>query len=131
MADELKKIVREELEFAKKRLEAAEILLNNNMIEDSINRIYYSLLHAAKSMLNVLGYDAKTHVGIISEFGLRIIKEKLIEKKFGRVLRKAFEMRESSDYKISVVFEREEVEELLKEAKDFLKMAEEFVKSKL
>ena len=131
MADELKKIVREELEFAKKRLEAAEILLNNNMIEDSINRIYYSLLHAAKSMLNVLGYDAKTYVGIISEFGLRIIKEKLIEKKFGRVLRKAFEMRESSDYKISVVFEREEVEELLKEAKDFLKMAEKFVKLRL
>ncbi|MGQ9641486.1 MAG: hypothetical protein ACUVUF_05090 [Candidatus Bathycorpusculaceae bacterium] len=37
-------------------------------------------------MLNVLGNDAKTHSGLISEFGLRIIKTNMLDKKFAQYL---------------------------------------------
>ncbi len=52
--------------------------------------------YAARAMLNSLGYDAKTHSGLISEFGLRIVKENLIGKELGVTLRKAFELRETA-----------------------------------
>ena len=82
-------------------------------------------------MLNVLGYDAKTHSGLISEFGLRIIKTELLDKKFGQYFRRAFEMRESSDYEIGIIFSEEEVETLIQNADEFLKKAKEFIEEKL
>jgi len=78
MKDSVRKQIEAQLEVSRKRLGAAKLLFKNEMPEDAINRIYYALLYAAKSMLNVLGYDAKIHSGVLSEFGLRLVKEKLV-----------------------------------------------------
>lgn len=131
MADDLKKTIEEEMEVSKKRLKAAKLLLEKDMLEDAANRIYYGVFYAAKAMLNSMGYDAKTHSGLISEFGLRIMKGKLADKALGSTLRKAFEMRESSDYQIGTVIERTEVEDLVESAEEFLVRAERFVKERI
>ena len=130
MEEKVKIRIKEELETAKRRLEAAKLLFEKDMIEDAVNRAYYAFFHAAKAMLNVLGYDAKTHSGLISEFGLRI-KTELLDKKFGQYFRRAFEMRESSDYEIGIIFSEEEVETLIQNADEFLKKAKEFIEEKL
>jgi len=131
MEENIKIRIREELDVAKRRLEAAKLLFEKGMIEDAVNRAYYSFFHAAKAMLNALGFDAKTHSGLISEFGLRIIKINLLDKKFGQYIRKAFEMRESSDYEIGVIFSKGEVQTLIKNAEEFLRKAQEFVEKRL
>ena len=129
--DDAKKLIEEELAIAKRRLKASELLLSNDMIEDAINRVYYALFYAAKAMLNSAGFDAKSHSGLISEFGLRIVKPKLVERVYGKVLRKSFEARESSDYKIGAIFDKGEVKELISDAKKFIERAENFVKSRI
>jgi uncharacterized protein (UPF0332 family) len=131
MKDAAKDRIDAQMEISKKRLKAAKLLYKNQMFEDSINRIYYALLYAAKSMLNASGYDAKTHSGLLSEFGLRLVKEKLVEERFGKILRKSYELRETSDYKIGVIFGEDEVKSLLKDAEDFVKFAEKFVNEKI
>jgi len=131
MEENLKIRIKEELEVAKRRLEAAKLLFEKGMIEDAVNRAYYSFFYSAKAMLNVLGYDAKTHSGLISEFGLRIIKTNLLDKKLAKYFRKAYEMRESSDYEIGVIFGEEEVQLLIKNAEEFLKKAQEFTEKRL
>ncbi len=131
MEESIKIRIKEELETAQKRLDAAKLLLEKGMLEDAINRAYYAFFHAAKAMLNVLGYDAKTHSGLISEFGLRIIKTNLIDKKFAQYLRRAFEMRETSDYEIGAIFSEEEIQTLIKNAEEFLKKAKDFVEKNL
>ncbi|MFH8080518.1 MAG: HEPN domain-containing protein [Candidatus Aenigmatarchaeota archaeon] len=122
-----KDIIKGEIEKAEKRLSAAKLLLSKDLIEDAANRIYYSLFYAAKAMLNAIGYDAKTHAGLISEFGSKIVKEKKADKKMGKILRKSFELRESADYYLNVVIEKDEVELLIKEAEYFIKEAKKFV----
>lgn len=57
--------IRDELEAAEKRLEAAKLLFEKGLMEDAVNRAYYAFSHTARAMLNVLGYDAKTHSGLI------------------------------------------------------------------
>lgn len=89
------------------------------------------VFYAAKAMLHVLGFDAKTYSGLISEFGLRIVRAGLLDKKFAQYFRRAFEMRESSDYEVGVVFGEEEVETLIKNAEEFLRKAREFVGERL
>jgi hypothetical protein len=131
MEEDVKIRIREELDVAKRRLEAAKLLFEKGMIDDAVNRAYYSFFHAAKAMLNVLGFNAKTHSGLISEFGLRIIKTNLLDKKFAQYFRRAFEMRESSDYEIGVIFGEDEVQTLIKNAEEFLKKAQEFIEKRL
>lgn len=130
MEEDVKVRIREELDVAKRRLEAAKLLFEKGMVDDAVNRAYYSFFHAAKAMLNVLGFDAKTHSGLISEFGLRMIKTNLVDKKFAKYFRRAFEMRESSDYEIGVVFGEEEVQTLIKNAEEFLQKAQEFTEKR-
>ncbi len=131
MEESVKIRIKEEVNTAKKRLDAAKLLFKKGMLEDAVNRTYYAFFHAAKAMLNVLGFDAKTHSGLISEFGLRIIKTNLIDKKFGEYFRRAFEMRESSDYEIGIIFSEDEVQTLIKNADEFLKKAKEFTQKRL
>mgnify|MGYP001085266460 CR=1 FL=1 len=131
MEDDIKIRIHEELEVAERRLKAAKLLFEKGMSEDAINRVYYSFFYAAKAMLNVLGFDAKTHSGLISEFGLRVIKAKLLDKKYGEYFRKAFELRESSDYEIGVIFGEDEVKTLIKNAEEFLETAKDFVKKRI
>lgn len=131
MEENAKIRIREELDIAKRRLQAAKLLFEKSMFEDAVNRAYYSFFHAAKAMLNVLGYDAKTHSGLISEFGLRIIKTNQLDRKFAEHFRRAYEMRESSDYEIGITFGEEEVQALIKNTEEFLKKAQEFSKKRL
>ena len=55
----------------------------------------------------------------------------MLDKKFAQYFRRAFEMRESSDYEIGIIFSEEEVKTLIKNAEEFLQKAQEFVEKRL
>ena len=55
----------------------------------------------------------------------------MLNKKFAQYFRRAFEMRESSDYEIGVIFSKDEVQTLIKNAEEFLKKAQEFIEKNL
>jgi len=67
MEEDVKIRIKEELKAAKARLKAAKLLLEKGMLEDAVNRAYYVFFHAAKAMLNTLGFYARTHSGLISD----------------------------------------------------------------
>ena len=46
---------------------------------------------------------------------------------YEKILREAFEKRESSDYEIGVVFEKNEVKEIVKNVRKFLDFAKRFI----
>jgi len=120
----LKDLVRKELDASKERLEAANLLFNDGKYVDAVNRAYYSVFHAAKSLLYSIGREVKTHSGLISEIGFYMIEKNLIEKKYGTILRRLFESRETSDYVVGAVFDEDEVKKMLKDSEDFINMAE-------
>ncbi|MEM3503507.1 MAG: HEPN domain-containing protein, partial [Nitrososphaeria archaeon] len=101
-----------EIKNSKERLEAAELLLNNGKIVDSINRAYYAMFHAARALLLLYGIEPKTHEGVVREFSRIIVEEKVMDKGFAKNLRQIFETRESVDYRIGVLFDQEEAEEI-------------------
>ena len=64
------------------------------------------------------------------KFGLRIIKEGILDKKYGVILRRLKEMRETSDYVILAYFTEDEIREAIKEAEEFVHVIEDFLKKK-
>jgi uncharacterized protein (UPF0332 family) len=131
---EAKKLAEQEIKSSQERLEAAEILLKNGKIVDSISRAYYAMFHAARALLYLYGVEPRTHEGVIREFSRIITEEKLMDKKFGRNLRQVFETRESGDYRVGVIFEEEDAKDVLEKAKEFVmqikKISEKIIKEK-
>lgn len=131
---EARRLAEEELKSSRERLEAAELLFKNNKIVDSISRAYYAMFHAARAILFLYGEEPKTHEGTIREFSRIIIEKKLIDKKFGRDFRQVFEVRESGDYRVGVIFEKEDAKDVLDKAREFVKtvsqVSEKIIKEK-
>lgn len=129
MEKEAREIFNEEIKLAKERLETAKLLLEHRKVRDAINRAYYAMFNAARALLRLLGIEVKSHEGLITEFGLHIINKGMMDRKYGRMLRIAFEARSSSDYRIGAVFDDEEADNLIKMAEDFIKEVEKVARS--
>lgn len=98
------------------KLKSAEILLKNELLDDSISRIYHSVYYFAKSLLYLLGEKSYTHKGLISIFGLKVIKTNLMDKKYGAILSDLLEKRERSDYDLYSFVDFDTTEKLLQDA---------------
>ncbi|WP_456474666.1 HEPN domain-containing protein [Candidatus Pyrohabitans sp.] len=108
------------LKKSEDRLKAAEILLGEGYYEDAISRAYYSMFFAAKALLKTKEIDAKTHRGVISKFGLEFVQKDIIERKYGKAIHEAEELREEADYSIFRPIYKEEAEFVIDAAEKFL-----------
>lgn len=86
------------LNKAKDVLRQAELLLNNNEYDGSVNRSYYAIFNAIRSLLALVGVDSRKHTGVISYFDRYFVKTGLFEKPFSKMAHNAFDSRQVSDY---------------------------------
>jgi len=105
---------------AKRLLEDARQLFNSGSYESSVNRSYYAVLTASRSLLTLRGIDAETHEGVKTMLSKEFIKTGLLPREFGETFRSIQARRVDSDY-------GDYVEIGNNEAADSLKRAEEFV----
>ena len=117
------------LEQARESLNSAQLLLNAGAYRDSANRSYYSIFHAQRAVLAADGFDSKKHSGIISEFGLRYIKTDCFPKEFSKMIRKAFKVRNGSDYDDFYVISKDDVATQIENAKTILAAVEAYIES--
>lgn len=76
--------------MAKEKLDAAKLLLDNNMYKDSISRSYYAMFTTVRAILAMDKVDFKKHAGVISYFQREYIKSGILEKKYSKYLSQAF-----------------------------------------
>lgn len=114
------RITKLHMKRAEEALGAAEHLKESGYYNDSLSRSYYSAMHAAKAVLNLLGENPKSHSRTISLFGLYLIEKEEIEKEYGKILGKLGSYRERSDYSVVHYLGEEEAEEAIELAKKFL-----------
>lgn len=83
---------------------SAKVLLDIGDIEGACDRAYYAMFNAARAALLKSGAPVhpdigKTHSGLISAFGLHLVKSGRIPVEYGRALNKAEELRLIADYR--------------------------------
>jgi uncharacterized protein (UPF0332 family) len=105
------------LERARESLDASQLLLDAGHIKDSINRSYYAMLSALKSVLALDAFDAKKHYGVISEFRRLYIKTGIFNEELSDYIGDAFQVRNSSDYNDMFLVSKNEATEQLEHAK--------------
>ena len=109
-----------QIEKGKEKLDAAKVLLREGFIDDAISRAYYGVFHAASAVLLAEGITVDSHSALKTMFGLHFIKTGKIDKKYGRWLNRLKDERENGDYDIFTSFDREDAENSITEAEEFI-----------
>jgi len=85
------------------------------------------MFHATRALLFSYGINAKTHKGVISLLGEKIVKQGIMSEEYADMLRKAFDLRQKSDYEIYAEISVELVKEVIKNAEQFIERVKELV----
>jgi len=108
---------------AREKLNAAKHLIEKGFYNDTISKAYYAMFYASKALLLELGEDPHKHAGVVSMFGERIAKVGLSDPKYGTLLRDAKDLREDADYGDFFHATREQAENAIRNAEDFVNEA--------
>jgi len=110
-----------QIEKGNEKLGAAKAPLREGFIDDAISRAYYCMFHAASAVLLAEGMTVDSHSALKTMFGLRLIKTEKIDQKYGRWLNRLKDDRENGDYDIFTSFDREDAENSITEAEEFIR----------
>ncbi|MCL1999484.1 MAG: HEPN domain-containing protein [Turicibacter sp.] len=108
------------LEQACECLELSQLALDNNFYKGSATHSYYAIFHAMRAVLAIDGFDSKKHSGIISRFNFNHVRTGNFDKRFSKMVEKAFTTRNSSDYEDFYVISKAKVAEQLTNAREFV-----------
>jgi len=62
------------------------------------NRLYYAVFHMAQALLLSKQITAHTHSGLIHLIGMHFIANNKLDKSYGRLISRLYELRQSGDY---------------------------------
>jgi len=83
--------------------------------------------YIAEALLNEKGLQFKEHGSVIGAYGKEYAKTKLLDPKFHRWLRIGFDTRLVSDYQVDTNIEAAIVSDMIKQAREFLEAAQEYL----
>ncbi len=126
MGNELKEWERW-LARSKITLTAAQSLLEQYLLADSVSRIYYAMFYATKALFIRDNLAVKKHAAILSLFGQKYVRPNIIAPEFHQMLIKAFQLRQKSDYDIYWEISADDVKADLNAAMQFVAEIERYL----
>jgi hypothetical protein len=118
---DVRTLVRHRLEQAQTALDDAKFLSQGQRSPQSIvNRAYYAMFYAVLALLQQIGQVPSRHVGMISLFDREFVAKGVFPRELSRQLHRAFEIRQTSDYKASESVSSERAGEVLGQAVRFV-----------
>lgn len=95
------------------------------------NRLYYAVFHMARTLLLDKGIEAHTHAGVIHLIGKYFIATGLLDKSYGKLFSRLYELRQAGDYDDRFDATEEEVQPYFGKVKTFIKDMKELLTFKL
>ena len=106
-----------------------EFLIKNKYYSLALNRIYYGMFYIISAIAIKDGFSTSNHSQIIGWFNKNYVKEKIVNRKIGRMIYRAFEQRMKSDYNILHKFTPEDAIIGLSDLKEVIQSVSELMKS--
>lgn len=86
------------IEKEKDLFSQAKILHENKKYDGCINRSYYAIFNAIRSLIAFLKVDSSKHSGVLSLFDRYFIKTGVMDKSLSKIAHLAFDSRQEFDY---------------------------------
>lgn len=94
------------------------------------NRLYYTVFHMSSALLLDKGFTAKTHAGVIHLVGEKFIATGLLDRTYGKLFSRLYELRQSGDYDDTFDATEEEVLPYFEKVENFIKDMEALITHK-
>ena len=99
--DEIEILIKHRLAQAQEALDDAKYLIDGHRSAQSIvNRSYYAMFYATLALLQKISKAPSKHSGVISLFDKEFVMKGIFDKALSQDFHRAFELRQSVDYKI-------------------------------
>ncbi len=113
--------IKNRLALAAEMMRDAESMLDQEAWRSAIDRGYYAMLHSAEAALAMYGVEpARTHDGLRSQFGERLVKPGILQKRFGTELAEAHGLRLEATYEAEAKLGRDAAETTVAQAERFV-----------
>lgn len=96
--------------------------LKAGMYKTSVNRSYYAVLHAARSLLILKGVDSVRHEGVKTMISLHFIKPKILSRESIKIFKNLSSLRTDVDYGDFESVDREDARKAIVQARKFLRV---------
>ena len=116
------------LEQARETIKLSGFLIDSNQLNVAVNRIYYGMFYAVTALAIKYKFETSKHRQLIGWFNKEFITTGILQPKYGKILRNAFQTRTKGDYDAFITFEREEVIEMHNEMIDFIDSIEKLIR---
>jgi hypothetical protein len=113
-------ISHEWVEKAETAFTSAEVLLRENLLVGSVNRLYYAAFYAVSAALAKEGKEYGKHTAVRIALHRDYVKPGKISQDCGKIYDRLFEDRQEGDYTPRTFFKEEDVHQLLIETRQFL-----------
>ncbi len=119
--EDLKALVAYRMSQAETTLADARYLLEGERSPASIvNRCYYAMFYATLALLQTAGRAPSRHSGVHGLFDTEFVLKGILPRELSQDLHRAFELRQTSDYKTMEPVPKESARELLDRAARFV-----------
>ncbi|MDO4275096.1 MAG: HEPN domain-containing protein [Eubacteriales bacterium] len=118
------------IQRAEEDLRAAQLNLKSSLYKAAVNRSYYSIFHAIRSVNVLDDFDASKHSSVIAHFNQYHVHTGDFEKGTYKIIDSAYRIREKCDYSDFFVVSREEAEEQIRKAEIFLQEVKGYLEQK-
>lgn len=119
------------LSLAEEKLEVARELLDLSRFDDAVSKAYYVMFYSAKAALLAVDVDLRRHSGVVSQFGQSFVKGGYADRRYSRILARAMQAREASDYDPRTRASQQDAQQAVADAEAFLEKAREILREVL
>lgn len=117
------------LEQAKETITEAKLLIDHGKYRAAVNRIYYGMFYALSAIGTQYQFSTSKHGQLIGWFNKEFIKTEILERKYGKMLREAFELRNQGDYDAFITFSDADIRHRFEDMKTFISAIEDHILS--
>jgi uncharacterized protein (UPF0332 family) len=113
-------LIKYRLEQAKQTIIEVNKLIEMDLLNVAVNRIYYGIYYSLTALALKFGFSSSKHAQLIGWFNQNFIKTQEIEIKFGKILRDAFKNRSDGDYAPFILFTKKDVQDMQEDMINFI-----------
>ncbi len=113
-------LIRYKISRAEETLDEARVMLQTGHPYGAANRIYYACFYAVTALLLTRDLSSNKHSGVIALFNRNFVKPGLISVDLGKFYSRMFDNRLESDYADWVELEKQDVQDELVHAEEFI-----------
>jgi uncharacterized protein (UPF0332 family) len=125
--DKRNALIEYRLKQAHETVSEVELLLDHDKYRAAINRMYYGMFYTLLALGNKYEFATSKHGQLIGWFNKKFINGNIFDRKYGKYLREAFEIRNQSDYDAFIELSEIDMAQRFKRMKEFISVIEKHI----